>query len=174
MSNLHAVAVLMDSPPLRKFQSSFHPCVPQSWADVSSLDGFCFPALSLTSNFGRLSSLTPWSVKRQSHLLRCFFLTFPFNNTLRNVFLSPQMYSQLYFISEHLPVLCSFLYFTLHSTQAPSETASHCSMNLHTQLLWKTLLIPLPLWLEQILAGVACSGRHSPSPSAGVYWAATP
>lgn len=91
------------------------------------------------------------SIKRQSNLLRCFFLVFTFNDMLENAFPTLQKYGQLCLISEGLLVLC-FSFISLCMPQRlPLRQYLIAVWIYKPSCFWKTLVSPPSPWLQQIL-----------------------
>ena len=111
---------------------------------------FCLPALSFPSNSGN-DLLWYTEHKRQSNLLRCFFLVFTFNNMLENALPTLQKYGQLCLISEGLLVLCfSFIPRCMPQRLPLRQYLTAVWIYKHS-CFWKTLVSPPSPWLQQIL-----------------------
>ena len=91
------------------------------------------------------------SIKRQSNLLRCFFLVFTFNDMLENAFPILQTYGQLCLISEGLLVLCFSFISCCMPQRLPLRQYLIAIWIYKHSCFWKTLVSPLSLRLQQIL-----------------------
>lgn len=113
------------------------------------------------------------SIKRQSNLLRCFFLVFTFNDMLENAFPTLQMYGQLCLISKGLLVLCFSFISRCMPQRLPLRQYLIAIWIYKHSCFGKHWYVHFPSGFSRSCKGWSVMAKSHLGQSAGVYWAVT-